>query len=259
MAAQGGNQAGPITTIPPFTNTQIFPSCANNCGKLYDANGACVPPAVAQAAGADAFTACFCSNANVSPFSTAVKGVCDEACPQAKDLSSIANWFRDICSVGSNTNTRNTRNTGASSTTNTASDSTGASSEDSNGDTGGGGDWISNHWQWVIFLVVIVVAIAAIWAGACIWRRRYLRKKDRQTSLGQKHSGSVSRPSWGPGMEASESGNAVPYDPNTDSNRDSTRDSNGVMLPASGMYSAVPVEEKPPKKEKKRWIVGSRT
>lgn len=57
---------------------------------------------------------------------------------------------------------------------------------------------LSNHWQWVVMLVILIVGIAGIWIGACIWRRRYLRKKDRQNILGQKHSGSNSRPSWGP-------------------------------------------------------------
>lgn len=109
---------------------------------------------------------------------------------------------------------------------------------------------ISNHWQWVIMLVILVVGIAGIWIGACIWRRRYLRKKDRQSSLGQKHSGSASRPSWGPGIEASEAG-GMPYNTGYDSNRDS----NGMMLPGAG---AAVVEEKP-KKEKKRWIVRDRT
>ncbi|KAM0294921.1 hypothetical protein ACHAO9_001360 [Fusarium lateritium] len=100
-------------------------------------------------------------------------------------------------------------------------------------------------------IVVLVVGIAAIWIGACIWRRRYLRKKDRQTSLGQRHSGSAKRPSWGPGMEASEGG-IPPYDTYDESNRGS----NGIMLPGAAAAGA-PVEEKP--KEKKRWIVRDRT
>lgn len=51
-------------------------------------------------------------------------------------------------------------------------------------------------------LVVLIVGIAGIWIGACIWRRRYLRKKDRQSTLGQKHSGSNTNPSWGPPLGA---------------------------------------------------------
>jgi len=41
------------------------------------------------------------------------------------------------------------------------------------------------HWRWVIFIVVVVLGIIGIWVGACVWRRRYLRKKDRQYALGK--------------------------------------------------------------------------
>ena len=42
---------------------------------------------------------------------------------------------------------------------------------------------IATHYQWVIFIVVMVVGITSLWVGACIWHRRYLRKKDRQYAL----------------------------------------------------------------------------
>jgi hypothetical protein len=88
-------------------------------------------------------------------------------------------------------------------------------------------------------LVVLVVAIAGIWIGACIWRRRYIRKKDRQTSLGQKHSGSAANPSWGPTVTGSDS--ATPMTPGRDAER--------------AAYA-----EKPRKtKEKKKWTVSQRT
>ncbi|KAF5006381.1 hypothetical protein FDECE_7255 [Fusarium decemcellulare] len=243
----------PVTTIVPFGNQKILPACAANCGPLYDANGACVPPQVAADAGPSAYTSCFCLDTRVAALSTATTGVCDDVCTGA-NLNSVASWFRDICSVSTNANKGGNGNNGnkESSTTNTDASSTGGSSAGSS-DSGGGGDWISNHWQWVIMIVILVVGIAGIWIGACIWRRRYLRKKDRQSSLGQKHSGSASRPSWGPGMEASESG-GMPYDP---SGYDSNRNSNGVMLPGAAAGVA-PVEEKP-KEKKKRWIVRDRT
>ncbi|KAM5347878.1 hypothetical protein ACJ41O_007702 [Fusarium nematophilum] len=260
MANQGG-QGPPVTTIPPFTNTKILPACAASCVPLYDANGACVPPAVDEAVGAEAFTACFCANPNVAALSTATTGVCDDVCSGA-GLSSVAGWFRDICSVDANAgNGGNGGNKGngqdsstatTTATTTTGSSATGGSSSGSN--SGGGGDWISNHWQWVIMLVILVVGIAAIWVGACLWRRRYLRRKDRQSSLGQKHSGSASRPSWGPGMEASETGANMPYDPAA---ADSNRNSAGVFMPGAAV--AATTTEKPPKKEKKRWIVRDRT
>ncbi len=91
-------------------------------------------------------------------------------------------------------------------------------------------------------IVILVVGIAAIWVGACIWRRRYLRRKDRQSTLGQKQSGSASQPSWGPGLQNSESGAGF-YAP-----RDET-------LP-----SFVGADEKPRKdKTKKKWTVSRRT
>lgn len=104
-------------------------------------------------------------------------------------------------------------------------------------------------------IVILVVAIAGIWVGACIWRRRYLKKKDRQTSLGQKHSGSATRPSWGPPVTGS--GNvatpaAVYGDPGSD--RGSKRLTRGVFGSAP---TSVFEEEKP--KEKKKWTVRERT
>ena len=118
---------------------------------------------------------------------------------------------------------------------------------------------ISNHWQWVIFLVVMIVAIVGIWVGACLWRRRYIRKKDRQTFLAQKHSGSASRPSWGPGIEGSTgpSSTPTPYDPAYDAQRNTQ----GVFTPTPGAAAAA-LAEKPapkPKKDRKRWIVKERT
>lgn len=101
---------------------------------------------------------------------------------------------------------------------------------------------LSNHWQWVIMLVILVVAIAGIWIGACIWRRKYLRKKDRQTSLGQKHSGSTTNPSWGPAITGSES--ATPM-ANNAAGRDPER---GVVT-----------EKSRNTKQKKKWTVTQRT
>ncbi|KAG5934901.1 hypothetical protein E4U53_000581 [Claviceps sorghi] len=90
-------------------------------------------------------------------------------------------------------------------------------------------------------LVILVVGIAGIWIGACIWRRRYLRKRDRQTSLEQKHSGSVSNPSWGPAITGSDSATPITFLPGCDTE--------------SGM-----VNEKPQKgKKKKKWAVTQRT
>ncbi|KFA63629.1 hypothetical protein S40285_03181, partial [Stachybotrys chlorohalonatus IBT 40285] len=251
---------GPTTTIPPFADSNILPSCAAFCGPLYDANGGCVPPAVAPADDS-VYTACFCSNAVVAPFSTGVAGVCDGACTATADLSSIAGWFRDICSVqnnddnnnGGDNNGGNQNGNGQTTATTTTRGSSGSNGSNSGANSGGGGDWLSNHWQWVIMLVILVVAIAGIWIGACIWRRRYLRKKERQSTVVQKQSGSASHPSWGPSAEAPPAG----------SFRDSFRNSGGpgVFMPAAAANNAnLPYEEKPKRESKmKKWLVTERT
>lgn len=100
---------------------------------------------------------------------------------------------------------------------------------------------LSNHWQWVIMLVILVVGIAGIWIGACIWRRRYLRKKDRQTSLGQKHSGSASHPSWGPAVTGTETATPTAHNAGRDPER-------GVATEKAGNTQP-----------KKKWTVTQRT
>jgi hypothetical protein len=236
----------PVTTIPPFADTAKLPACAVNCGALYDANGACVPPA-APVGEALAYTACFCSQGVVAPFSTAATGVCDSVC-QPNDLSSVQAWFQGLCGVQNNNNNNN--NGGNNDGNGRDSGSGNSNNGDSTGNTGGStghhkikeptGDWLSNHWQWVIMLVILVVGIAGIWIGACIWRRRYLKKKDRQSTLPQKQSGSASRPSWGPEMDRS--GAPAAGAP-------------GVFMPGSATTSPTPFEEK----SKKKWTVNERT
>lgn len=126
----------PITTIPPFADTKLLPACAISCGPLYDANGACVPPQVQQAA-PTAYEACFCANDAVKAFSTATAGVCDNAC-QGPGLNSIATWFRGLCDVEGGGN--NGGNNGGGGNGN-GGRPTGTGSPANNGNNDGGGDW----------------------------------------------------------------------------------------------------------------------
>jgi hypothetical protein len=93
-------------------------------------------------------------------------------------------------------------------------------------------------------IVILIVGIAAIWIGACIWRRRYLRRKDRQSTLGQKQSGSAAYPSWGPGLKEPEAANAGHYAPR-----------NETSLPVFTSSDEKPRKEK----QKKKWTVTQRT
>lgn len=87
---------------------------------------------------------------------------------------------------------------------------------------------------------MVVVGIAAIWTGACIWRRKYLRKKDRMYELGKGLPSSVAVNAQGdlvgPGAAA--------------------RNQPGVFMP--GAAGAAGLTEKP-NKERKKWNVTQRT
>ncbi|KAI0016496.1 hypothetical protein F4780DRAFT_678839 [Xylariomycetidae sp. FL0641] len=211
----------PTTTIVPFT---ALPSCAIQCGALYDANGACVPP-VATATDEASWDSCFCAYNKLQPFSTGTAGVCDGACPgDPTGLSGIQSWFTSLC--GGNK---------------AAASASPTSSSTSSNQSNGGGDWLSTHWQWVIMIVVVVVGIAAIWTGACVWRRKYLKKKDRLHELGKGLPSSVA---------VNTQGNLVA----TTGARDSTY-SPGPGMFMSGSGGAAAVEEKP---KKKRWNLSGR-
>ncbi|CAK7269700.1 hypothetical protein SEPCBS119000_003704 [Sporothrix epigloea] len=162
--------AAPITTLMPFAS---LPSCATNCGHLYDANGACVPPAAPTGPVAQ-YASCFCNNALVAPFSTGTAGVCDTACTaDAGGLSSIHVWFSSYCAAEQ-------KNTA---TTVPTASATNKGSSGNHSSTSTNHSWFATHYQWVIFIVVMLVGLSSLWIGACVWHRRYLRKKDRQYAL----------------------------------------------------------------------------
>lgn len=103
---------------------------------------------------------------------------------------------------------------------------------------------ISSHWQWVIFIVIMVVGIAGIWIGAAIWRRHYLRKKDRQYSLGKNLAART-----GSGQNPYE--NAIPTRSGSLMHHNAPGQP-GMFMPGSEVPSAGGYEEKPPK-SKRRW------
>ncbi|KAH8891822.1 hypothetical protein GQ53DRAFT_137811 [Thozetella sp. PMI_491] len=226
----------PVTTLFPLTG------CFANCGPLYDANGACVPPA-APTADASSYDSCFCNNAVLKAFSTGTAGVCDNQCTgtdAATGLATIQSWYTSFCA---NIGQAAVETTGTG--TGTTAGSTGTSSASTgNSSGGGGGTWISTHYQWVIFLIIMVLAIAGIWVGACIWRRKYLAKRDRQYALGKNLA------------RATESGRIVP----------NASQAGSIHVPGAGMFMPAPIssagvygqQEKEPKTRNK-WTVSQRT
>ncbi|KAL2161669.1 hypothetical protein VTH06DRAFT_8231 [Thermothelomyces fergusii] len=202
------------TFIPP---APTLPACVSSCGVLYDVNGACVPPA-APTAEPSVYESCFCNDPRLAAFKTGANGVCDAACQNPADLTSIQAWFTSFCDAN-------------------APPTSSASSRPPK--NGGGQTWLDGHYQWVIFLVIMVVAIVGIWVGACVWRRRYLRKKDRDYALGTNlaHTTGSGR------IVANAGSNASVHVPSA-----------GFFEPAS-ISSAAVYSEKP----KKKWTLRERT
>lgn len=223
-----------MAATPPPPEVTVFPvaelpSCIAGCG-LYDVNGACAPPALPR----EQTDSCFCNNAKLTPFKTGTTGVCDGVCTP-DDLTKIRNWYTNFCAnvqpAGQNVGTGTTTTT---TTTNTAT----AKAAPQNG--GGNQTWFEGHYQWVIFLVIMVVAIVGIWVGACIWRRRYLRKRDRQYALGTNLA------------HTTESGRVAPNVSNGGS----------IHVPAAGMFDPAPLSSAGvynEKKHKKKWVAKGRT
>ncbi|KAF2970187.1 hypothetical protein GQX73_g3356 [Xylaria multiplex] len=161
----------PSTTIVPFAS---LPSCAVDCGALYDANGACVPP-VNTATDETAWDTCFCAYDTLQPLKSGANDVCNGACnADSQGLSSIQSWFTSLCNE-----------VAGATTATTSATSSGTAGSGNSGNSNQGGNWASTHVNWIVFIVVVVVAIIGIWTGACIWRRKYLKKKDRLYELGK--------------------------------------------------------------------------
>ncbi|KAI0466411.1 hypothetical protein F4859DRAFT_299889 [Xylaria cf. heliscus] len=206
------------TTIVPFA---ALPSCAVNCGTLYDANGACVPP-VNPTTDENAWDTCFCAYSELQPLKSGPADVCKGSCNgEAQGLSSIQSWFTSLCNKAAAATTVTT--TGKS--TSTAGSSTGNSSQR--------GNWASTHVNWIVFIVVVVVAIIGIWTGACIWRRKYLKKKDRLYELGKGLPSTVA---------VNTQGNLVGPD---------ARDS--AILNGQGLFMSGPGGVEQPEKHRNRW------
>jgi hypothetical protein len=126
--ATGTAALTPQQTIVPFST---LPSCAQLCGPLYNAQGACSPPTVPATS-----LSCFCSYPQLQPFYTSTTGVCDSACPSDPNgLSGIQSWFLGLCSKS--TSPTQTTASGSSPTTTSASSGTAAPADGGSGVSSG--------------------------------------------------------------------------------------------------------------------------
>ena len=89
-------QAQPDGLLVPFTSG--LPACASLCGKLFDVQGACVPPVAAEAS-----KSCFCADPRLKSLATGTAGVSSvcgaTSCQDQASLQKIQTWYETFCNI----------------------------------------------------------------------------------------------------------------------------------------------------------------
>ncbi|KAF2759309.1 hypothetical protein EJ05DRAFT_537604 [Pseudovirgaria hyperparasitica] len=159
--------------IIPFSS---LPACAATCPELNAANDVCVPPAV-PAGNTDSYRTCVCNSDRLAALITNPKAVCASVCTTDSDFQAIQSGYNTLCGRNSDTGTNNpgatSANAGAASTNSPSPNST-QNNEDKS--------WISTHWGWIIFAVVLVVAMVGGGFGGAWLKRRHRRRVDARNA-----------------------------------------------------------------------------
>lgn len=171
-SAQTTTAAAPVASpdglIVPFTSE--LPACATLCGPLFDVQGKCTPPNIGAVD-----DNCFCTDTRLTAFNndgtSGVSAVCgSQSCTDTASLQKIKTWYNTFCK----TNSAVTSASGsAASSTSTASSKPKPPPQ----------TWLQGHYKWVIMLVVIFFLIVGGWIGACLLRRRYIRKREKEIEM----------------------------------------------------------------------------
>ncbi|KAB8336688.1 hypothetical protein FH972_020999 [Carpinus fangiana] len=185
-----------------FSSTDV-PACAVQCQLLNQAQAGCLPAVSPQPA------SCFCNSAYLTNLAASPQAVCP-GCTSQSDLSQLTGWFTRFCQQGGSatygasgaassapagpatTAAAPAASTAAAAnpaaTSNTASSSSGSNGATTN--TNQNQSWWDKHKGWIAMVIVLIIAFAAIIAGAVWWKKRYLRKRDA--------AGATLPGAWGP-------------------------------------------------------------
>ncbi|RAL02468.1 uncharacterized protein BO80DRAFT_433726 [Aspergillus ibericus CBS 121593] len=139
----------------PSAASSSFPSCGLTCSVLKEAQDHCLPP-VAPETDSATYLSCFCQS-NLLTQIHSPTGVCTESCTSASDRSLIRTWYDELCSSES---TLSERDMSAS-----------IFPRDSRSQA-----WWTTHYQWVIMIIVLVVAFSVITVVGIWLKRRHDRK-----------------------------------------------------------------------------------
>jgi hypothetical protein len=174
-----------------------IPGCARQCTVLDQAEKGCVPPA-APSSNQATYQSCFCQSALLSPLRSS-GSQCQPACSQ-EDATKISQYYTGLC----NGPVVNPPSQTTGTTTGTATATAGAIGKVVRPGEERGKDWYDSrplrmasicrtsairrfanvlcrwdtHYQYVIMVIVIFIAIVFFWVGGIWLRRRFERKAD---------------------------------------------------------------------------------
>ncbi|KAI9715778.1 MAG: hypothetical protein M1812_005777 [Candelaria pacifica] len=173
------------TTLPP---------CSPQCTSLQNAQTLCLPPK-AQLTNPQTYKTCFCQSAYLTPLQNGITGLCDQVCDTGS-LTAIRNWFLGFCASGDGGTTTSTvgaenkpsitetvasatsRDTTIPASATVGSTTSNDAATETNAPKGG---WWSTHWNWVLFLILLLI-LSIIFSIGGVWiKRRYKRRQAAKT------------------------------------------------------------------------------
>lgn len=198
----------PYTLAQSLIDDASVPECAQGCTLLQQAISACPTlPDGSEARG------CFCQSAYLDQFYVSDDDVCDEACTAQKDRLALQQWYVGSCIAAEpaaaaagaaaagavlddddSAVTEDGPSPPADDSTPTSDNSPegspapiGSETQTGSGPRAGSADifdeipsgsWISNHWQWVLMLVLVFLAMVSSSILGVWIKRRYRLKRD---------------------------------------------------------------------------------
>ncbi|KAI5200391.1 hypothetical protein AUEXF2481DRAFT_32974 [Aureobasidium subglaciale EXF-2481] len=172
-----------------YSDTAL-PSCAQQCTILQSAQTGCIPPA-APVTDAVIYESCFCQSGYLTPLKAAGSTLCSDVC-EAADVAKIASWYQSNCAdngvaaaarvsaAGTTTDPTATRtaSTIASSVATSTTGSSSGSQSTKNQNTEPQHSWWSEHWKWIVMLIVVFVGLGIFTVTLVLLRRRHHRRQD---------------------------------------------------------------------------------
>ncbi|KAF1815008.1 hypothetical protein P152DRAFT_242265 [Eremomyces bilateralis CBS 781.70] len=167
-----------------------LPQCAVDCAALNQANTGCVPPS-APVTDQGIYQSCMCQSTFLVTLYSTPDGVCDAECTSSGDRQRLKEWYVGLCTGGvvvTPAGGKPTATTKGGQSTSTAGSPQSTKSGVSNAGVSGSGineppkTWIAGHWQYVLMLIIIFLAMVFFTVLGLWLKRRHRRKQDARRS-----------------------------------------------------------------------------